>query len=151
MEQGLDLLPVITQDELDRISDKFSVPWGRSTWHGQLVSTDGTPTVDFSAGDVHLVVSIGPAERSDWEGYDVGVALLKDGRFVSRESSRGPTGSGFSEDAYGGDADIAFSSTYDAAVRHISEAGREDLVQYDDHQIQLLLGSRAATTLRAGK
>jgi hypothetical protein len=50
---------------------------------------------------------------------------LHDGRYVSFETFYGPTGDGFLRDAYGGDADLVFSSSYEAAIMlGLTEEGR---------------------------
>jgi hypothetical protein len=94
-------------------------PWQRSGWHGDLVSLDGAPADDFEFDDVERVVGYGDS-GSGWDGECAGIALLRDGRFVSWESDWGPTGSGFCEDAYGGNAAIWFSLTAGVALEKIS-------------------------------
>lgn len=99
-------------------------PFTRYTWHGRLVSIGGAATTDFTADDVEEVVAEGVHEK----GYDGSVAAvlkLKDGRFVTYETFWGPTGNGFSEDAYGGDADLHFAATFEDAVRWgLTDEGR---------------------------
>lgn len=107
--------------KIDSIGD---APWARGPWHGKLISVDGCPSHDFTRADVERVVAYG-ATPDGWDGESAGVALLKDGRFIAWESTWDATGTGFSEDAYGGDADIAFAHTQEAATGHISERGRE--------------------------
>lgn len=101
------------------------VPWNRGAWHGSFVSLDGAVTDDFVEADIERVIAFGTTHPNDWDGSSAGIVLLKDGRFCSWESGWGPTGSGFSEDAYGGDADIMFATTADAARNGISERARE--------------------------
>lgn len=110
--------------ELDSCTE---APWDRYAWHGQLVSIDGCDASDFTREDVDMVIAYGDTGADEWDGSAAGIALLKDGRFIAWESTWGPTGSGFSEDAYGGDADIAFASTLKAALGHISEQAREPM------------------------
>lgn len=110
--------------EIDDVSD---APWNRGKWTGSLISIDGCPSHDFSRDDVDHVIAWGETPDG-WDGESAGIALLKDGRFIAWESSWGPTGTGFNEDAYGGTADIAFASTQEAALSHISESRRELLV-----------------------
>jgi len=110
-----------------------SVPWGsRSSWHGSLLSHDGTDTKDITEADI----DDGPEQEigwyangvNAWDGDCAVVLRLKDGRWMAYESSWGPTGSGFSEDAYGGDADLVFAASKDNAVKFgISEAKRPAL------------------------
>jgi hypothetical protein len=101
-------------------------PFGsRSQWHGRLVSVDGVAKDDFTAADVAEVIARGET-GDDWEGTVAAVMRLHDGRFVAYETFYGPTGDGFSEDAYGGDADLHFASTLDAVVRFgLTDIGRD--------------------------
>lgn len=99
-------------------------PWGRSAWHGSFVSLDDTATDDFAIEDVTAVVAFGTTD-DDWDGLNAGIAKLKDGRFVGWECGWGPTGNGFSEDAYGGDADILFARTAYTIEHHLSQQARE--------------------------
>lgn len=106
--------------------DKISpAPWRRGQWHGSLVSVDGTRTEDFVRDDVARVVAWGTTDASDWDGETAGVALLKDGRYISWEASWGPTGNGSSEDAYGGESDIFFADEPRVAASALSEKARE--------------------------
>lgn len=102
----------------------YDVPWTRGCWHGNFVSLDGTSTTDFVRADIARLIAYGSTE-DDWDGESAGIVQLKDGRFVSWESTWGPTGSGFHRDAYGGDADIWFGATDEVVRRQISERGRE--------------------------
>lgn len=98
-------------------------PTSRYDWHGKLISLDGCATDDFDADDIARVLAYGDS-GDGWDGDAAGIAQLKDGRFVAWESTWGPTGSGFSADAYGGDADIAFSATPGPALEYLSEGAR---------------------------
>lgn len=110
--------------------DKISpAPWRRGQWHGSLVSVDGTRTEDFVRDDVARVVAWGTTDASDWDGETAGIVELHDGRFVAWEATWGPTGDGFSEDAYGGESDILFAATVEAARAALSERGRELLTE----------------------
>lgn len=110
--------------ELDSCTE---APWDRGRWNGRLVSIDGCDAADFTREDVDMVIAYGDTGEGAWTGTAAGIALLKDGRFVAWESTWDATGSGFHEDAYGGDADIAFARTIEAAISHISEQAREPL------------------------
>lgn len=106
----------------------YDVPWNRGAWNGSFVSLDGAATDDFTSDDVDAVLAYGDTDTCDTgAGTTAGIIRLKDGRFVSLESSYDVTGSGFHEDAYGGDADIWFSTTAGAALEKISEQCREIL------------------------
>jgi hypothetical protein len=78
-------------------------------WGGDTRSPDGTATVLFEEEDIAEVLYQGDT-GDDWDGYGAAVFRLKDGRFVAYETFWGPTGDGFHEDAYGGDAELVFAS-----------------------------------------
>jgi hypothetical protein len=107
-------------------------PWSRPSWHGNFISVDGCDDTGFGPDEDNIlyVIAYGDTGPTHWDGTAAGIVLLKDGRFVSWESNWGPTGSGFCFDAYGGDANIAFSQTLTMATRYISEQSREILVYY---------------------
>ena len=107
------------------IDDISPAPWSRGEWHGSLVSVDGTSTADFTREDVSRVVAWGTTGEDEWDGETAGVALLKDGRYIAWEASWGPTGNGFSEDAYGGESDIFFADEPRVAASALSERSRE--------------------------
>ncbi len=110
-------------------------PFRRSgtSWHGRLRSVDGTAVDDFDWEDVaemlaHYATS-DPDGGKVWDGDALGLIRLKDGRFVTWETTWGPTGDGFHEDAYGGEADVIFASTFEAALRFgLTEDGRRLLM-----------------------
>ncbi len=98
-------------------------PWSRYDWSGSLISADGCDAADFKEEDVAEVLQF--VSRGDcWDGETAGIARLKDGRFIGWEAGYGPTGNGFSCDAYGGDADIYFARTEAAALEAIGESAR---------------------------
>lgn len=98
---------------------------GYKSWHGRLVSVDGTATGSFTEADLDKLIFAGESNPGDWDGECAAVMLLKDGRYVAWETNWGPTGNGFSEDAYGGDADVYFASTLDAAINlGLTQEGR---------------------------
>lgn len=100
-------------------------PLDRDYWHGRLVSFDGTATDDFTESDIADVIAWGCTPPDDWDGTAAAILLLNDGRYVAYETFWGPTGSGFSEDAYGGDADLVFASTLDnATLFGLTDEGR---------------------------
>lgn len=124
-------------DEARVIADRINATYGeirigeqpwpeyRHGWTGKLVSIEETPNTDVTAADVLFVIAYGDTGSDAWDGEIACVLLLKDRRFMVWESSWGPTGSGFSCDAYGGNADIAFAPTLHAAVQYLSERARE--------------------------
>lgn len=106
------------------VDDVDPAPWSRLSWHGHLVSIDGCPAHDFAESDVDMVI----AWRSTgdyWDGDTAGIAILTDGRFIAWEANYGPTGNGFCEDAYGGEADILFGASAYACWSHLSQRAQE--------------------------
>lgn len=101
-------------------SQIYPAPWDRHGWTGEFVSVDGTPTSDFSEEDVAEVLEYAHTPIKDWDGETVGIVRLKDGRIVAWEADWGPTGNGFSCDAYGGTADIIFGSDIEHVRRYLS-------------------------------
>ena len=102
-------------------------PWDRFNWSGSLVSVDGTSAADFAREDVSGLVAVGVGGSGDWQFDTAVIVRLADGRFVSWTCSEDVTGSGFECDAYGGDADIYFSATAEAAARALGEQAAECL------------------------
>lgn len=99
-------------------------PTNREDWHGRLISLDGTSAADFTDADVAEVVAAGD-DGDEWDGSVAAVLRLNDGRYVSFETFYGPTGNGFSEDAYGGDADLNFAADLATATRlGLTDEGR---------------------------
>lgn len=99
-------------------------PFSRGDWHGRLVSLDGTPADDFAEDALDELIAAGESPPG-WDGDCAGVARLKDGRVVGWETNWGPTGDGFSEDAYGGDAAIYFGASVEIVMRlGLSAEGR---------------------------
>jgi len=81
-----------------------------SSWSGDYISVDGTTeTGPIIAENVEEVLYHG-VQGDEWDGKEAVVFKMKDGRFVAYETFYGPTGNGFNEDAYGGDADLFFST-----------------------------------------
>lgn len=104
----------------------YLTPFDRDeTWHGHLISEDGTATDDFVEDDVAAVLYSGQSSENGWDGIVAAVFVLKDGRFVSYETFWEPTGDGFSEDAYGGDADLHFGASIEEVIRlGLTDEGR---------------------------
>ena len=107
------------------------MPWGEvppgahGHWTtGRLVSIAGCPVGAVFPEDVAAVV-YHYADEDGWDGKEVCVLRLKDGRFVAYETFWGPTGHGFSEDAYGGGADLVFGwSLGDVVLEALTDEGR---------------------------
>jgi len=99
-------------------------PFSRTDWHGRFVSLDDTSTQDFKEDDMDELLAAGETPK-DWDGQVAGVCRLKDGRYVGWETNWGPTGSGFCQDAYGGDADIYVGATLEVVMwQGLSAEGR---------------------------
>lgn len=104
------------------------MPWGKrpgGPWsNGEFVSLRGTETGPVEKEDVDEVVFYG--ESGDhWDGKEAAVMRLKDGRYVAYETFWGPTGDGFHEDAYGGDANLYFGTNLnDLILTALTDEGR---------------------------
>lgn len=108
------------------VGDLRDAPWNAFGWTEAWLSADGTEAGPFGEEDVAEVIAA--ADTGDgWDGYSWALLRLNDGRFAAWESSWGPTGSGFSLDAYGGDAEVWIGSTVDAVLARIGEEGRAAL------------------------
>ena len=111
-------------------------PWDRHNWTGEFISVDDTLTSDFTEDDVAAVLEYASTPRRDWDGETAGIVRLKDGRIVGWEANWGPTGNGFSGDAYGGTADIIFGSDVERVRRYLSlnaQALLRDAKQTPEH------------------
>ena len=120
---------------VDRKSELRLAPWNRGQWHGQLVSVDGCPAHDFTRDDVSEVIIASEIGADDYDGSIVAIVKLNDGRYVGWEASWGPTGDGFSADAYGGDADILFASSVKALFFYMSEDTRSRIMESLEEEI----------------
>lgn len=117
------------RDQLDEIA---VTPWGgadkwSSSWHGDFKKIGNVKVGPFMPGDVQKVL-YSANSGDDWDGISVAVLSLRDGRLVAWETTWGPTGNGFFEDAYGGDAEIWFAHTRHLKkliLTALSDAGRE--------------------------
>lgn len=87
----------------------FKGEWSSANWHGEFKSINGAPAGAFSESEIAEVLYQADT-GDDWDGKCAAVLRLKDGRLVAYETWWGPTGDGFCEDAYGGDADVYFAS-----------------------------------------
>lgn len=116
----------LTDEYLLGISDGVNPFDGSATW-GDLRTHDDTDTTMFTMADVAEVLHEGSSGET-WDGTVAAVIRLRDGRFVAWETFYGPTGDGFHEDAYGGDADVTFGSTLDSVIRWgLTDEGRNIL------------------------
>lgn len=95
-------------------------------WHGRVISHGGASTeLPNGFSDLAEIVAQYESDESQWDGDVAAVVRLNDGRYVSWETFWGPTGDGFSEDAYGGEADIHFANDLDTIVRFgLTDEGR---------------------------
>lgn len=102
-------------------------PFQRGEWDGRIVALDGCSTADFFPDEVDLILAEYDS-GDEWDGNVAGVIKLKDGRWVAWETFYGPTGSGFSADAYGGDADMFMATSLDILLRFgLTDEGRRKL------------------------
>lgn len=101
--------------DFDELTDGVN-PFRRDDWSGRLIAHDGVSDAEFTEDDVEEIIASG-SSGDQWDGTVAAVFKLKDGRFVAYETFYGPTGSGFVEDAYGGDADIHFAADLATVVR----------------------------------
>lgn len=88
-------------------------PFSRYGWCGQCISLDDAPNDIPEDDDIIEVIGQGDTGEG-WDGNSAGIVLLKDGRYVGWSTWWGPTGSGFCDDAYGGDED--FYVSYDLGI-----------------------------------
>jgi hypothetical protein len=117
-------------EELTRVN-----PFGLGTpsedggWHGHVFTHGGVfGEIPTTLDQLAEIVAQDESDPDDWEGTVVAVVKLKDGRFMSWESFWGPTGDGFHEDAYGGDADVHFAATLGEIIRFgLTDEGRQRL------------------------
>lgn len=77
--------------------------------HGGFRSIAGAEAGPFKESEVAEVLFHGNVGADDWDGNEAAVIRLHDGRLVAWETWWGPTGAGFSEDAYGGTAELWFA------------------------------------------
>ena len=110
-------------------NDLEFMPWGQTPgtrgWsEGDFVSVDGAHVGPVEIENVAEVLYYGTTGR-DWDGTEAAVMRLQDGRFVAYETWWGPTGSGFSYDAYGGDSNLCFANDLNALILSaLTDAGR---------------------------
>jgi hypothetical protein len=102
-----------------RDDGSFSTSWDRA-----FRSLDDTSIGEFREQDIAEVLYEG--ETGDtWDGKCAAVFKLNDGRLVAYETFYGPTGDGFHEDAYGGDAELVFASDLRLLVNEaLTDEGR---------------------------
>lgn len=93
-------------------------PFFKNPDYGEVkVFGDVSDSINFTYDDIEEIVCQGSTDGNDWDGEVAAVVKLRDGRYVAWETFWGPTGDGFSEDAYGGDADIVIAATAEDAIR----------------------------------
>jgi len=96
-------------------------------WHGKRISMDGADTSDFTKEDVDYVEFF-YGDGDTWDGKEVCLFVLKDGRIIGYENFYGPTGDGFHEDAYGGDTDVIFAKSLGSLkkeIAHFQDEGKD--------------------------
>jgi hypothetical protein len=101
--------------------DGIDCPWHGRAGDGREESVDGTPAFCLAETDVAEVLW-SFTTGDDWDGNCAALVLLTNDRgFAAWESSWGPTGSGFSEDAYGGGACVYFAMDEVSAAEKLSD------------------------------
>jgi hypothetical protein len=107
--------------DIDRVVD---APWDpHATWSGRSLGDAVIPEA-VTKEDVEEVIFYWDEGAQEYDGKNVCVVRLTQGRgFAVWESWWGPTGSGFHEDAYGGDAIVFFAPTLPLALTTLSEDG----------------------------
>ena len=113
-EEGPGLIQI---NPFEIVEDRLQ--WGGDGgWHGRVISHDGASTeLPNGLSDLAEIVAQYETDRCYYEGSCAAVVRLNDGRYMSWETFWGPTGNGFSEDAYGGEADVHFANDLDTIVR----------------------------------
>lgn len=98
-------------------------------WYGACRSFDGTSLdgwEELAPDDVAEIIAATEHRDAHWSWKIIAVARLKDGRYISYETFYDVSGDGFRRETYGGEADIIFSSTLEAAVMFgLTDRGRE--------------------------
>lgn len=75
------------------------------------------------------VIACSQSQAYDLYGSIVAVVKLKDGRYAAWETSWGPSGHGFSESRYGGNADVIVANSLRKLFFALSEHSRYKLIQ----------------------
>ena len=91
-------------------------PFNTYSWHGGFHGWEGCDDSPFTEDDVAEVIAVGES-GDEWDGSCAALMRLHDGRFACYSTFYGPTGDGFCDDAYGGDAEVWLARTQDEAVR----------------------------------
>lgn len=97
-----------------------SNPFQRGNWHGSTLDWTGKKVDDLPNNLKAIAYVLWASETrmdGNCDGKCAAIVLLKDGRFASWESQWGPTGHGFDEDAYGGEAMVTITETVADAIR----------------------------------
>jgi hypothetical protein len=101
-----------------------------SGWHGRVIDLDQGPTVEIEWSDDLQLAEVEAEYETGarWDGTLCAIVRLTDGRWMTWETFYGPTGDGFNEDAYGGDADVFVSSDRARAIEFgLSDEARRNL------------------------
>lgn len=93
-------------------------PFCRGDWHGSTLDWTGEKVADLPKDESAVRRVVWSAKNGDeWDGYVAAIVELIDGRFAAWETFYGPTGHGFSLDAYGGDANVLIARDVPEAIR----------------------------------
>lgn len=97
-------------------------------WNGDVVACEpGVDTSFFGPSEVEAITDYF-CNFGSYDGNEVVVGRLRDGRWFGWETWRDATGSGFYEDAYGGHENVYVSRTREGVIASLSETRREDLL-----------------------
>lgn len=105
-------------------------PWHAYSWSGRVyLASEPLNRIGVALPEPSEVQRIVAAASSgdEWDGVVAAVVRLKDGRYLAYETFYGPTGSGFYEDAYGGDADVWIGTLAQVRRMGLTNEGRRML------------------------
>ena len=113
-------------------------PWEASNWISRVIDLDHelpnheVPwSTDFKLAKVEASAESG----GGWDGTVAALVRLSDNRWMAWETFWGPTGDGFSEDAYGGDADVFMSVDRAKVIKFgLTDEGRRMLELADTQE-----------------
>jgi hypothetical protein len=113
-------MPNVTENDIEVIN-----PWNAATWDETLLTVDNASTKLPEISELQEILYQG-SSGDEWDGTAVFVAKINDGRYMAYETFWGPTGDGFSEDAYGGDAEVWFGYNFKKLIlQALTDAGRQ--------------------------
>lgn len=100
-------------------------PWQRYSWHGQFVSLDVPQPTNRPSLSWMIPAALPSQSLLGVSPYVTTRATSSRVKSCAGQTWWGPTGSGFCDDAYGGDTDIWFAHDADTLLLRITESARE--------------------------